>query len=276
MATTHTAQPGDSAVVFVNVIELPADQVGAFVEGWHERADFMRHQPGFREYTLHRAALPSNRFQLINIARWESQEAFQAAVSDPQFHRQIEALNNNPDLEVTANPGIYRVAVHASAAGNPAIAARQTETQIPEHPHVTVAEHLEEAKSAVAELVSQLQQGLDRGDADTYNESVAADVLWGGPFGATIRGYDELHRIHQRLLADSAAGPSRYEIIDVSAPTKDVALAQVRRTPRSTGDFAEIALYVLTRTHGRWWLAAGQNTVVQPGRSANSPAGQSH
>jgi hypothetical protein len=55
-----------------------------------------------------------------------------------------------------------------------------------------------------------------------------------------------------------------------------VALAQVRRvaldpdgqpvTPSAdmTGSFSEMALYVLVRRDGTWWLAAGQNTPVQP------------
>ena len=31
-----------------------------------------------------------------------------------------------------------------------------------------------------------------------------------------------------------------------------------------TGSFSEMALYVLVRRDGTWWLAAGQNTPVQP------------
>ena len=110
-----TTDPNDSAVTFVNVIELPAEQVDDFLSGWRERADFMRHQPGFRDYALHRAVLPNSRFQLINIARWDSQEAFQSAIADPTFRDQIQALNANPDLDVIANPGLYEVALHASA-----------------------------------------------------------------------------------------------------------------------------------------------------------------
>lgn len=30
------------------------------------------------------------------------------------------------------------------------------------------------------------------------------------------------------------------------------------------GPFSEIALYVLVKRNGTWWLAAGQNTPVRP------------
>jgi heme oxygenase (mycobilin-producing) len=116
--TSEHNHSADSVVTLINAIELPADQVDSFVSGWRERADFMRRQPGFRDYTLHRALLPDNRFQLINVARWASQEAFQSAIADPGFRDQIQALNDNPDLEVTANPGLYRVALHADADGS--------------------------------------------------------------------------------------------------------------------------------------------------------------
>jgi len=91
-----------------------------------------------------------------------------------------------------------------------------------------------------------------------------------GPFGATVTGYDALHSIHQMLLADQATGPSHYEVVHVAAPAPNVAIAQVRRSPKSAFEdaFAEIALYVPVNHQGRWWLAAGQNTPVKPGRSA--------
>jgi heme oxygenase (mycobilin-producing) len=110
-----TRDLNDSAVTFINVIDLPAEQVDTFLEGWRERADFMRHQPGFREYVLYRAVLPNSRFQLINIARWDSREAFESAIADPTFRDQIQALNDNPDVHVTPNPGLYQVALQAHA-----------------------------------------------------------------------------------------------------------------------------------------------------------------
>jgi PPOX class F420-dependent enzyme/OxyR family protein/uncharacterized protein (TIGR02246 family) len=133
------------------------------------------------------------------------------------------------------------------------------------------------AAEAVQGLVAELQAGLDAHDADVYNRHFAADVIWGSPFGATVHGYDRLHAIHVQLKREQRGGPSsRYEIAAVLSPAPDVALAQVRRVALDpdgqpvipsadlTGSFSEMALYVLVRRDGTWWLAAGQNTPVQP------------
>ncbi|AMO62774.1 SnoaL-like domain [Mycolicibacterium phlei] len=137
------------------------------------------------------------------------------------------------------------------------------------------AQRLREAHAAVDAFVAELQAAVDSGDADLYNAHFADDVLWGSPFGATVAGYDTLHAIHRRLFAAAVAGPrSRYEKVAVSAPAPDVAVAQVRRTALDADGtpipieqpepFSEMALYVLVRHDGQWWLAAGQNTIVRP------------
>jgi uncharacterized protein (TIGR02246 family) len=137
-----------------------------------------------------------------------------------------------------------------------------------QRPHLSAPERLDAARDAAADLVAQLQAGLDQHSADIFDDSFTADVIWGGPYGATVSGYDDLHQIHLKLHAARAAGPSRYEIVTVAAPAPDVAIAQVRRSPQSADDFAEMARYVLVRDNERWWLAAGQNTLIQPGHSA--------
>jgi PPOX class F420-dependent enzyme/OxyR family protein/uncharacterized protein (TIGR02246 family) len=134
------------------------------------------------------------------------------------------------------------------------------------------------ANEAVADLVGQLQAGWDQHDADITNAHFADDILWGGPFGATLEGYEQLHAIHVRLKQQGRGGHwSRYEVVRVLAPAPDVAVAQVRRvaldpaghplepTSDISGPFSEMALYVLVRREGTWWLAAGQNTLIGPG-----------
>jgi uncharacterized protein (TIGR02246 family) len=135
----------------------------------------------------------------------------------------------------------------------------------------------ESAAAAVASLVEDLQRGWDDRDAEITDGQLADDVVWGSPFGATVEGYDELHAIHEHLKQQARGGrDTRFEIVNVLAPAPDVAVAQVRRvaldasgheippTDEVAGAFSEMALYVLVRRDGRWWLAAGQNTIIRP------------
>jgi uncharacterized protein (TIGR02246 family) len=138
-------------------------------------------------------------------------------------------------------------------------------------------DRLRAAHDAVDDFVTELQAGIDSGDAETYNAHFGDDVAWGSPYGATVVGYDTLHSIH-RMMFDrgvAATGPSsRYETVHVMAPAPDVAIAQVRRValdadgqPIPVDDasaFSEMAMYVLVRRDGQWWLAAGQNTPIRP------------
>jgi uncharacterized protein (TIGR02246 family) len=134
----------------------------------------------------------------------------------------------------------------------------------------------QEAIDAVARLVEELQAGWDRHDADLSNRHFAADVMWGSPFGASVQGYEELHATHVRLKQQGRGGPSsRFEIVRVLAPAPGVAVAQVRRVALDadgqpiepsdgiTGSFSEMAVYLLVRRGGVWWLAAGQNTPIR-------------
>jgi len=125
----------------------------------------------------------------------------------------------------------------------------------------------------VRRLVEDLQQGGDTFDADRYDRSFAADVLWGSPYGATLTGYAPLNAIHHRLM-DAArdaldpdapsrgAPPSRFEVVAVQAPAPGVVVAQIRRRAVAEGAFSELALYVLVEREGSWWLAAAQNTPI--------------
>jgi uncharacterized protein (TIGR02246 family) len=129
----------------------------------------------------------------------------------------------------------------------------------------------------VVQLVEELQAGWDQHEAGITDRSLAGDVQWGSPYGATVQGYEKLHDIHIRLKQQVKGElASRFEIVRVLAPAANVTVAQVRRVAldadghevEPTADlgaaFSEMALYVLVRRDRTWWLAAGQNTPLRP------------
>src|SRR5260370_42706272 len=76
----------------------------------------------------------------------------------------------------------------------------------------------EAASGAVERLVAQLQGGLDQCDADAYDSQFASDVLWGSPYGATMRGYAALNAVHRSLMAAGAAPRAQYQAGQLMRP----------------------------------------------------------
>lgn len=143
-------------------------------------------------------------------------------------------------------------------------------------PNVGVAQT--EAQRVVQSFAAGLQAGHDERDADILNRQFAADVIWGSPFGALVDGYAQLHPIHVHFQEAAAEKPAfRYEVRHVLPLGADVIVAHIARlalddekvplAPSVGADqpFSEMAMYVLVRRHGEWWLAAGQNTPMRPG-----------
>jgi uncharacterized protein (TIGR02246 family) len=142
-----------------------------------------------------------------------------------------------------------------------------------------------DAGSAVTEFASGLQAGHDQRDAEVLNRQFASDVVWGSPFGALVEGYDQLHPIHVGFQHQKGDTPGvRYEVRHVLPVGDDVVVAHIARLilgpdgqPLSPSDgpdqpFSELAMYVLVRRDGVWWLAAGQNTPMRPGGAVAAKA----
>lgn len=107
------AQRSSGPVIFVNVFEIDAEQLDLFLAQWRERAEFMSRQPGFRSFRLHRALSPEARFQLINVAEWDSADALSAATRQPYFQQSMR--RSAAELSVVAHPGLYDVAFEIGA-----------------------------------------------------------------------------------------------------------------------------------------------------------------
>ena len=91
------------SVILINPFEVPeGTDDEQFLSGWQRAADYMRQQPGFLSTRLHRALAPDARFRFINVAEWESPQAFQAAVTSDEF-REL-AKDAGP-----SSPALYEV-----------------------------------------------------------------------------------------------------------------------------------------------------------------------
>ena len=89
-------------VVLINPFEVPAEAEDRFLPAWNAAAEYMRRQPGFVSTRLHKAISPDAPFEFINVAEWESPEAFGAATSTEEFRRMAQG---GPP----SHPALFRV-----------------------------------------------------------------------------------------------------------------------------------------------------------------------
>jgi heme oxygenase (mycobilin-producing) len=94
-----------SHVILINLFEVPKGKEDACLIFWEQVADHMKKQPGFISTRLHRALSPETKFQLINIAEWESAQHFQTAIASEEFKRLTD-----PFMAIFPHyPGLYEV-----------------------------------------------------------------------------------------------------------------------------------------------------------------------
>jgi hypothetical protein len=56
------------AITLVNIFGIEPEQLDSFLGAWHERAEFMSQQPGFRSLRVLRAVSAGARFGLVRPA----------------------------------------------------------------------------------------------------------------------------------------------------------------------------------------------------------------
>lgn len=100
------AEPAADAgpVVLINVFEAPAHRIEEALDAWDAAHDFLQHEPGYISTALHQAIQSGARFQLVNLAHWESPESFQRATA-----RMREAGVMPPVEGLSFTPALYQV-----------------------------------------------------------------------------------------------------------------------------------------------------------------------
>ena len=93
-------------VVLINVFEVQPGKEDAFFEAWKRVSAVMEARPGFIHTRLHRAT-SGPRF--VNVAEWESMEAFAAAIGSPEFREAAAPLRELG----RENPALYTVLYEA-------------------------------------------------------------------------------------------------------------------------------------------------------------------
>jgi heme-degrading monooxygenase HmoA len=72
-------------VVLINAFEVPDGEDEAFLDGWERQRKFLSAQEGYLSTRLHRSLSPDPDFRFVNVALWESEQAFRDATSQPEF-----------------------------------------------------------------------------------------------------------------------------------------------------------------------------------------------
>jgi heme-degrading monooxygenase HmoA len=94
---------GPGGVVLINAFEVPPDADDTFVASWEASRQVLRAQPGYLATRLHRSLSPETGFRFVNVGRYASPQAFQAAVGQPEFREAAAAIQHR------AHPGQYEV-----------------------------------------------------------------------------------------------------------------------------------------------------------------------
>lgn len=101
---------------FINVIEIDADGVDEFLEGFVERSRRMRSAEGYIAGNLYREIPNDTRptdFRLVNVSHWTSRAAFEAATSNPEYRENLDKLLGRLRGRMTTHGGYYELAVHS-------------------------------------------------------------------------------------------------------------------------------------------------------------------
>jgi heme-degrading monooxygenase HmoA len=109
--TGHVTADTSSPVTFINAFSVPLNQKDRFLHRWKDNARFMASAPGFVRARMLQALSEKAELTFVNVADWESGTALDAARTNPEWQQSIQRMLDDPDLEVTARPMVYQLAI---------------------------------------------------------------------------------------------------------------------------------------------------------------------
>ncbi|MDD7941544.1 antibiotic biosynthesis monooxygenase [Actinomycetospora lutea] len=96
-------------VTFINVFEIARDDLEDFTAEWRRLGAVMAAAPGFRGARLHEAVSDETRFQLVNVAEWDSEQAWRDAAANPEMRDAVaRAAEGSVMRRAAHHPGLYR------------------------------------------------------------------------------------------------------------------------------------------------------------------------
>jgi uncharacterized protein (TIGR02246 family) len=123
--------------------------------------------------------------------------------------------------------------------------------------------------AAIGQVIADIETGFNTNDADLSVAHFARNGSAVNVLGVELHGWDALVESHRTGLAGPLADQrARYEVQDVTFVRPDVAIAHKHAwAVDPDGDdidvgHAMVALYVLVKEDGRWWIASRQNTLA--------------
>jgi len=91
-------------ITLINMFEVSGAMEHEFVEWWKNCSEVLKKEPGFIDARLHRNLTSASHFQFINVAHWETEEAFVAARA-----RNKDIMQGKPGWK--GSPALYEVSV---------------------------------------------------------------------------------------------------------------------------------------------------------------------
>jgi uncharacterized protein (TIGR02246 family) len=122
---------------------------------------------------------------------------------------------------------------------------------------------------AIGKVIADIETGFNTNDPELSVAHFARNASAVSVLGVELRGGDALLEAHRTGLAGPLADQrARYEVDDIVFVRPDVALVHKHAWAIDADGrdidvgHAMVALYVLVKEDGRWWIASRQNTLA--------------